>query len=132
METSERIFQFRNALFKTIEIPTRYSNRPSDEWKAIRSLTDDTSVVPKKVDQGSTAGVWDRVDYIKEAQKQLKIENVYKQVNFKEQTRSEIIDKSNDFFKGLKTEGCITDTNFKYFTYQYKKACNLGKLYLLP
>ena len=76
--------------------------------------------------------VWDRVDYIKEAQKQLKDENVYKKVNFKDQNLSELVDKSNHFFRGLKTKGCITDKNLKYFTYQYKKACNLGKLYLLP
>ena len=75
--------------------------------------------------------VWDRVDYIKEAQKQLKDENVYKKVNFKDQNQSELVDKSNHFFRGLKTKGCITDKNLKYFPYQYKKACNLGKLYLL-
>ena len=34
--------------------------------------------------------------------------------------------------KQLFRQICITDKNLKYFTYQYKKACNLGKLYLLP
>ena len=119
-------------LFKTIETPTWYSNLSSDEWKAIRSLADDRSIVIKKADKGSAVVVWDRVDYIKEAQKQLKDENVYKKVNFKDQNLSELVDKSNHFFKGLKTKGCITDKNLKYFTYQYKKACNLGKLYILP
>ena len=75
--------------------------------------------------------VWGRVDYIKEAQKQLKDENVYKKVKLKDQNQSELVDKSNHFFRGLKTKGCITDKNLKYFPYQYKKACNLGKLYLL-
>ena len=119
-------------LFKTTETPTRYSNLSSDEWKAIRSLADDRSIVIKKADKGSAAVVWDRVDYIKEAQKQLKGENVYKKVNFKDQNLSELVDKSNHFFKGLKNKGCITDKNLKYFTYKYKKVCNLGKLYLLP
>ena len=76
--------------------------------------------------------VWDTVDYIEEAQKQPKDENVYKKVNFKDQNLSELVDKSNQFFKGLKNKGCITDKNVKYFTYQYKKACNIGRLYLLP
>ena len=26
----------------------------------------------------------------------------------------------------------IADTSFKYFAYEYKKATNIGKLYLLP
>ena len=56
-------------LFKTIETPTRYSNLSSDEWKAIRSLADDRSIVIKKDDKGSAVVVWDRLDYIKEAQK---------------------------------------------------------------
>ena len=118
-------------LFKTIETP-RYSNLSSDEWKAIRFLADDRSIVIKKADKGSAVVVWDRVDYIKEAQKQLKDENVYKKVNFKDQNLSELVDKSNHFFRGLKTKGCITDKTLKYSTYQYKKACNLGKLNLLP
>ena len=119
-------------LFKLIETLTRYSNLSSDEWKAIRSLADDRSIVIKKADKGSAVVVWDRVDYIKEAQKQLKDENVYKKLNFKNQNLSELVDKSSHLFRGLKTKGCITDKNLKYFTYQYKKACNLGKLYLLP
>ena len=119
-------------LFKTIETPTRYSNLSSDEWKAIRSLADDRNIVIKRADKGSAVVVWGKVDYIKKAQKQLKDENVYRKVNFKDQNLSELVDKSNHFFRGLKTKGCITDKNLKYFTYQYKKACNLGKLYLLP
>ena len=115
-----------------MKTPTRYSNLSSDEWKAIRFLADDRSIVIKKADKGSAVVVWDRVDYIKEAQKQLKDENVYKKVNFKDQNLPELVDKSNHFFKRLKAKGCITDKNLKYFIYQYKKACNIGKLYLLP
>ena len=128
-------------LFKTMETPIRHSNLSSDEWKAKISLADDRSIVIKKADKGSAVVVWDRVDYIKEAQKQLKDENVYKKVNFKDQNLSELVDKSNHFFEGVKTKGYITDKNLEYyitdknleyFTYQYKKACNLSKLYLLP
>ena len=115
-----------------IETPIRYSNLSCDEWKAIRSLADDRIIVIKKTDKGSAVVVWDKVDYIKEAQKQLKDENRYKKVNFKDQNLSELVDKSKHFFNGLKTKGCLTDKNLKYFTYQYKKTCNLGKLYLLP
>ena len=45
---------------------------------------------------------------------------------------SNLVDTSNNFFKGLKTKGFIAEIELKYFTYQYKKVCNLGKMYLLP
>ena len=96
-------------LFQTIETPTRYSNLSSDEWKAIRSLADDRSIVIKKADKGSTVAVWDRVDYIEEAQKRLNYKNIYKKVNFKDKNLSELVDESNHFFKGLITKGYITD-----------------------
>ena len=32
----------------------------------------------------------------------------------------------------MKSKGKISDKQLKYFTYEYKKATNLGKLYLLP
>ena len=38
-------------------------------------------------------------------------------------------DNSNKLFRNLKT---ITEKEFKYFTIEFKKATNLGKLYLLP
>ena len=42
------------------------------------------------------------------------------------------MDKSNKFFRDLKKKACISDKNLKHFTYEYKKATNLGKMYLLP
>ena len=32
----------------------------------------------------------------------------------------------------LKTKGFFAEKELKYFTYEYKKASNLGKMYLLP
>ena len=36
-------------LLKTIETPTRYSDLSSDEWKAIKFLADDRSIVIKRL-----------------------------------------------------------------------------------
>ena len=44
----------------------------------------------------------------------------------------ELVNKSNSSFKELKKKGCISDKTLKYFTYEFKKAANLGKFYLLP
>ena len=37
----------------------------------MRSLADDRSIVIKKADKGSSVVVWDRNDYVMEAEKQL-------------------------------------------------------------
>ena len=55
---------------------------------------------------------------------------MYQEIQFKKQILSNLVDKN--FFRGLKTKGFIAEKELKYFTYEYKKACNLGKMYLLP
>ena len=44
----------------------------------------------------------------------------------------ELVDKSNSSFREFKRIGCISNITLKYFTYEFKKATNLGKFYLLP
>ena len=85
-------------------------------------------MVIKKADKGSCVVIWDRNDYITEAESQLKNEQVYKKVSFKQDN----VTKSNGFFKDLRRSGCITKKELKYFSYENKKITNLGKLHLLP
>ena len=40
-----------------------------DEWQAIRSLAEDRCIVIKKTGKGSWVVVWDRLDYLSEAEK---------------------------------------------------------------
>ena len=54
-----------------IETPLNYSNLTKEEWQAIWYLADDRSIVVKKADKGSSIVIWDRVDYLKEANKRL-------------------------------------------------------------
>ena len=42
-----------------------------------------------------------------------------------------MIDKSNKIFKRLYTRKFITEKELKYFSYDFKKTTNSGKLYLL-
>ena len=98
----------------------------------MRSLANDRSIVIKKTDKGSCVVVWDREDYIAEAEKQLGEKNIYKDTDFKEKTLQELIETSNSLFKNFKKKGCITEKELKYFSIEFKKATNLGKLYLLP
>ena len=124
--------QVENELFEITKEPTRYSNLSQEERRTITTLADDRSIVIKKADKGSGIVVCDRADYLRKAEKQLLDKNVYQEVQSKKQMLSNLVDTSNKFFRGLKTKGFIAEKELKYFTYEYKKACNLGKMYLLP
>ena len=76
--------------------------------------------------------VWDRDNYILEAEKQFSDANVYKDVFFNEKNLQELVGTSNRLFQNLKSKGKISDRQLKYFTYECKKVSNLGKLYLSP
>ena len=95
------------------------------EWEAIRSLAGDRTIVIKKAGKGSLAIVQDRSDYLMEVEKQIKNRNVYEEVNFSENILNDV-EKSNTMFKNLRRKGV------KYFSFEYKKITNLGKVYLLP
>ena len=97
----------------------------------MRALANDRSIVIKKADKGSCVVVWDRDDYIAEAEKQLSDENIYKDINFKNKILQELADNSIKLFRNLKTKESITEKELKYFAIKFKKATNLGKLYLL-
>ena len=72
--------QAESDLFKAIERPLRYSNLSREEWDAIRSLADDGNIVIKTAYKGSCVVIWDRNNYIKEAEIQLSNQNVYKSI----------------------------------------------------
>ena len=114
--------QVENELFEITKEPTRYSKLSQEEWRAIRTLADDRSIVIKKADKGSCIVVWDRADYLREAEKQLSDKKVYQEVQFKKQMLSNLVDTSNNFFRGLKTKGFIAEKELKSFTYEYKKV----------
>ena len=74
----------------------------------------------------------DRENYIAEAERQLRDVTVYNDVNFKEKMLQDLAETSNKLFRNLKNKGGITEKELTYFTVDFKKATNLGKLYLLP
>ena len=98
----------------------------------MQTLAYNTTIATKKADKGYCVVVWNHINYIKEAEKQLNDTNVYKDVCFNEKLLQELVGASNKLFQNLKAKGKISDKQLKYFTYQYKKVTNLGKLYLLP
>ena len=78
----------------------------------MRSLADDQNRVIKKANKGSCVVVWDRNDYLMEAEKQLSEKNVYKDVNFNEKLIQDLTETSNKIFRILKNRGFITDKEY--------------------
>ena len=69
-------------LFTVVDSKLGHSNLSKEEWKAMRTLIDNRTIVKKKADKGSCVIAWDRNEYIKEVEKQLNDTNVYKDVFF--------------------------------------------------
>ena len=88
----------------------------------MRSLENDRNVLIKPADQGSSIVVWDRLDYLAEAEKQLSDSNTYKEVKLSEKDQIKLVEKSNSMFEGLKKKTVITEKEKNYFKFNFKKA----------
>ena len=108
------------------------SNLSGDKWKALRILADDRSIVIKSADRGSSVVIWDRDNYLQEASKQQQDTNIYEDVKFNENILTGLVEISSKIFNRLYICKLISEKELKYFTYSFKKATNLGKLYFLP
>ena len=85
-----------------------HTNTSKEEWQTIRALSDDRTIIIKRADKGSSAVVWDRMDYLLEAEKQLSDTNVYKNVDFKEKLLTDLVKTSNNIFLKLKQNFLIS------------------------
>ena len=86
----------------------------------------------KPADKGSSIVVWDRLDYLAEAEKQLSDSKAYKEVQWSAKDQKKLVKKSNSMFEELKKKTVLTEKEKNYFKFNFKKAANVGKLYLLP
>ena len=62
------------------------------------SLENDKNVIIKPADKGSSTIVWDRLNYVAEAEKQLSDSNTYKEVKLSEKEQVNLVEKSNSIF----------------------------------
>ena len=60
---------WRKKKIKIVNSKLGYSNFLKEKWQATQALADDNSIAIKKADKGSIVVVWDRNDYILEAEK---------------------------------------------------------------
>ena len=79
-----------------------------EEWQALKNLKEDRSIIIKPADKGSCVVVWDREDYLAEGYKQLNDESIYVDIKHStDKTLSDLIEKSNNFFKRLNRKKII-------------------------
>ena len=97
----------------------RYFNLSQEESRAVRSFTDDRSVVIEKADQVFFVAVSHRWVFIKEAEKQFGDSTVYETINYDKKIPSQLVDSSNKYFQKLNSSGYISYKEMKYFTYQH-------------
>ena len=90
------------------------------------------TIIIKPADKGPCVLLWDREDYLAEAEKQLQDVDIYEDTDFKESDLVKLVEKCNTMFQHLTKKNLITEKELKYFCYQYKKSTNFGKMYLLP
>ena len=125
--------KMEHELFSFLPGKPQSYNLTREEWEALKNLKEDRSIIIKPADKGSCVVVWDREDYLAEGYMQLNDKSTYVEINnFKGKFLRDLTDKSNNFFKRLCKQKTITEKELKYFSYSFKNASCLGKMYLLP
>ena len=110
-----------------IEIPQNKSNNLTrEEQSALYNLKNDKNIVIKSADKGSAVVVWDRDDYIKEAEKQLGDKEIYEEVC---NDPEPIISTIHNAIEKIRLRGDLSADTIKYFMVKDPK---FGSFYLLP
>ena len=73
--------------------------------------------------------IWDREDYLKEADSQLSDNKNYRDVEYTKNLLCSLVDKSCKKFQSLSKKKYISEKELKYFTYTNENAANF--FYLL-
>ena len=109
-----------------LDTNVKYSNITKEEREALKSLQKDTSIIIKEADKGSGIVVWDRDDYLKEAEKQLSDANTYEKASG--DVLSPLINIVKSVLAKVKVRGDVPSETMDYFFVNNPK---LGRFYLL-
>ena len=126
------VSQMEGEIFSLLPGKSTSYNLTKEKWKSMTGLAEDRSIVIKPADKGPCVVVYNKLDYLAEAENHLKDSNTYKDVKFGDNDLVKLVEQSNKIFKQLLTMQNISSSEFKYCSYSYKKLTNLGKMYLFP
>ena len=85
-------------LFKYVAQRVQKYNLSKNQWRTLKMLIEDNSIIIKLADKGSCAVVWDRDDYLAEGYSQLSDSNVYTKI---ESSSEKFVSSSNSMFNKL-------------------------------
>ena len=96
-----------------IEVPKdKFNNLTKGERDALYNLKNDKTIVIKGADKGSAVVVWDREDYIREAENQLGDTNIYQEVlNYGKPLMNIIL----NILENIRKRGDVCTDTFKLF-----------------
>ena len=86
----------------------------------------------KPADKGSSILVWDRLDYLVKAEKQLNNSNSHEEVKLSEKAQGKLVEKSNSMFEGFKKKTVITEKEKNYLSLILKWLLTLVSYILYP
>ena len=104
----------------------KFNNLTNIERKALYDLKNDKSIVIKGADIGSAVVVWDREDYIKEAEKQLGDQEVCEEVS---NDAALLLKTINGVIAKIRKRGDLKRDTLDYFMMKDPK---FARIYLLP
>ena len=107
-------------------------NLTREAYLIMCNLQSGRNVIIKYEDKGPVVVAWDRNDYLKEVEKQLSDRSTYLETKVIEKDLVNLVEQSNKMFENLQRKSMIQEREKNYFKFNFKKATNLGKLYLLP
>ena len=96
-------------------------NLNREDYLTMRSLKNDRIVIIIPADKGSAAVVWDGLDILKDAGRQLSDSSIYKEVKVTEKELVDLVDKSNKIFAKLERRNIIQEKEKNYFKSNLKK-----------
>ena len=94
----------------------------------MHNLQGGRNVIIKPAGKGSAVVIWERNDYLKK----LRDRSTYPETKVIEKDLVDLVERSNKMFENLQRNSVIQKREKNYFKFNFKKATNLGKLYLLP
>ena len=96
----------------------RYSNLTWEERKALYDLRNYTSIIIKEVDECAVVFIWDKEDYLKEAEEQLSSKEIYQEIT---DDSSYLIDTMHKTLEKIRKRGDIDKNTLKYFDVEEPK-----------
>ena len=133
-EMDPNIMRYKTSVLNDMQSRNKSKRRPrfntsKHERKAIRTLKKNTEIVIKPADKGGAIVIMDKLDYIKEGERQLQQLQHFKKLDDFEKTRKNFIKEVETSLRSLKNREYIDDDIFKIL---FRPNPRTSNLYLLP